>query len=45
MNRAWADLPAADRDALKMIRAEQWEVTDQPLGVYADGCRPREYTS
>ena len=39
MDRAWADLPPADRDALKTIRAEQWDVTERPLGVYTDELR------
>lgn len=39
MGRAWADLPSADRDALETIRAEQWDVTERPLGVYTDELR------
>jgi hypothetical protein len=36
VERAWAELPRADRALLESIRAHQWEVCDQPLGSYAD---------
>lgn len=39
VGRAWADLPPADQALLEAIRAEEWDVTDQPLGVYTDGLR------
>jgi hypothetical protein len=39
IGRAWAALPSADRRLLEAIRAEQWDVTDRPLGVYTDDLR------
>ena len=36
VKRAWLELPAADRDLLKEIRADQWEICDRPLGTHAD---------
>ena len=37
--RAWADLPHTDRSLLKAIRADEWAVTDRPLGRFADELR------
>src|SRR5436190_5834621 len=34
MRRAWRDLPRGDRDLLKAISADQWQVCEQPLGAY-----------
>jgi len=39
MDRAWADLPPADRSLLEAIRAEQRDATVRPLGVYTDELR------
>lgn len=39
MDRAWADLPPADRSLLEAIRAEQRDATDRPLGVCTDELR------
>jgi hypothetical protein len=39
MDRAWADLPPAHRTLLKAIRADEWAVTDRPLGKYGDDLR------
>lgn len=36
VRRAWQELPPDDRRLLEEIRADQWEVCDQPLGTYAD---------
>lgn len=37
--RAWGDLPHADRTVLRAIRADEWAVTDRPLGAYTDDLR------
>lgn len=39
VERAWRDLPARARSLLESIRANGWEVTDRPLGTYADELR------
>jgi hypothetical protein len=39
VDRAWADLPPADRSLLEAIRAEGRAATARPLGVYADELR------
>ncbi|HKH64162.1 MAG TPA: hypothetical protein VKA35_01720 [Solirubrobacterales bacterium] len=39
MDRAWADLPFADRSLLEAIRAEGRDATVRPLGVYTDELR------
>lgn len=39
MDRAWADLPPADRSLLEAIRAEGRDAVACPLGVYADELR------
>jgi hypothetical protein len=36
VERAWVDLPAADRGLLEAIRADGWDVIARPLGTYAD---------
>lgn len=39
IDRAWTDLPRADRNLLEAIRAEGRDVTVRPLGVYTDELR------
>jgi hypothetical protein len=39
MDRAWADLPSAHCTLLRAIRADEWAVTDRPLGGYGDELR------
>lgn len=39
VDRAWADLPPADRSLLEAIRAEQRDATARPLGIYTDDLR------
>jgi hypothetical protein len=39
VDRAWADLPQADRSLLEEIRAEGRGVTDRPLGSFSDVLR------
>lgn len=39
VDRAWSDLPSADRSLLEAIRAEGRDATTRPLGVYADELR------
>jgi hypothetical protein len=39
VDRAWADLPPADRSLLEAIRAEQRDATVRPLGIYTDDLR------
>src|SRR4051794_387574 len=39
MDRAWADLPPADRGLLEAIRADQRDATVRPLGIYTDELR------
>jgi hypothetical protein len=34
VRQAWRELPRGDRDLLKAISADQWQVCDQPLGTY-----------
>ena len=36
VRRAWRELPLGDRDLLKMISADQWQVCGRPLGAYTD---------
>jgi len=36
VRQAWRDLPREDRDLLKAISANQWEVCGRPLGTYTD---------
>jgi len=39
VDRAWADLPSADRGLLEAIRAEGRDAIARPLGVYTDELR------
>ncbi len=39
VEQAWRDLPVKARSLLESIRADAWEVTDRPLGTYADDLR------
>jgi len=36
VRQAWRELPRGDRDLLKEIRADQWEVCGRSLGTYTD---------
>ncbi len=36
VREAWRELPRGDRDLLKAISADQWEVCERPLGTYTD---------
>jgi hypothetical protein len=36
VRQAWRELPRGDRDLLKEIRADQWEVCGRALGTYTD---------
>jgi hypothetical protein len=36
VRQAWGELPSRDRELLKAIRADQWEVCERPLGSYTD---------
>jgi hypothetical protein len=33
--RAWREMPREDRDLLKAISADRWEVCERPLGTYS----------
>lgn len=39
VEQAWRDLPVKARNLLESIKADAWEVTDSPLGTYADALR------
>lgn len=36
VRRAWRELPRRDRDLLKAISADQWQICERPLGRYTD---------
>jgi hypothetical protein len=36
VQRAWSELRRRDRELLKAISADQWQVCERPLGVYTD---------
>lgn len=36
VRQAWRELPRGDRDLLKAISADQWEICERPLGTYTD---------
>jgi hypothetical protein len=36
VRRAWRELPLGDRNLLKTISADQWQVCGRPLGAYTD---------
>jgi hypothetical protein len=39
VRQAWRELPRGDRDLLREIRADQWEVCGRALGMYTDDLR------
>ncbi len=39
VEQAWRELPVEARSLLESIRADAWEVTERPLGTYADELR------